>query len=107
MRFRSPGQPGPEHEDAPGTPRAPSESWEVCRRLTEPHQTCRAATTPDYLEEFRARFEDLVEHLETGLTADLEARGPSEDLMHDWSLLVAQAQDFLAALGAEIARAER
>ena len=59
MRFRSPGQPGPEHEDAPGTPRAPSESWEVCRRLAEPHQTCRAATTPDYLEEFRAGFQDL------------------------------------------------
>lgn len=118
-RFRPPGQPGPEHADAPGTLTerdasmtqvariGPPDAWEICRRIEAARRPSRAASTPDYLEDFRAGFQDLLEHLETGLTADLEARGPSVDLMHDWSLVLAQAQDFLAALAAEIARAER
>lgn len=84
---------------------AREEAWKVLQRIADAHQPSRASATPGYLEEFRSKFERVVESLEVGMTADLESRGPSDDMMHEWSLFIAQGRDFLAALAAEIERA--
>ena len=78
--------------------------WAIIQRIADARQISRAATPAQYLEEFRGEFQRLLETLETDTTNDLEGRGPSEDLLHSWSLFVAQGQDFLADLAAEIER---
>lgn len=65
----------------------------------------RARAPNEYLKEFQGCFERLLEALEGPVTRDLEARGPSDDLMHEWQLFIAQGRDFLAALAGEIERA--
>lgn len=67
----------------------------------------RAFDAVSFLEEFRDRYERVVCAHETHLTADLRSRGPSDDLLHEWSLVIAQMQDFMAAVKVEIENAER
>ena len=84
----------------------PENLLDVCQRIADARQPSRAASAPQHLDEFRCRFERVMECLEADAAADLKGRKPSEDLMHEWSLFIAQGQDFLAALAAEIERSK-
>lgn len=104
LRFQGPGVKSRLDDTAPGHLKEqimlqPESLLDVCQRIADRYQP---SSTAEYLEAFRASFEKHLEALEGPMTADLESRGPSEDLMHEWSLFVAQGQDFLKALAAEI-----
>jgi len=76
---------------------------EALTAMLAPSHTCFDTAT--YLEEFAERYEKVVWAHETQLTSDLTSRGASEDLMHEWALMLAGMQDFMEALKVAIEEA--
>lgn len=83
-------------------PVASDDAWTRLQAVADRYPCC---TRADYLERARAGFERWLEFFEGAQRKEFEDAGASADLMHEYTLFVAGAQDLLAALAAEIREA--